>query len=268
MNEQTVDTLSPEKPSQNPRKTFDQGPTQSFFDFSITTAEHFNRKSNQKYDLSEPFTGIVLTSQEVTYDQLRSRTSDSFTEHIVTESLTSGDQTKVYEFYVFIKALADYYKTISINDLELYTRLKAVVSSKNPSDQFPKKDLDVINNSFKTSNEKIKALSQLEETIKAGMHRFYSTKFKAQSDYMIVSVKFFDKNQLEYGQLIENITTNVNIPSLKNLQRKIREFKTSRKYEKMFEESDKSTKAKKFEDQDRENAAGETTTTIVTGLEA
>ena len=67
---------------------------------------------------------------------------------------------------------------------------------------------------------------------------------------MVVSVKFYDKNQLEYGEAIKNITPSVDIPQLKNLQRKIREFKTKAKYKKAFEEQDKINKAKQLEDKE------------------
>lgn len=249
MTSPTIDTLSPEKPSNNPSKTFDQGPTQSFFDFTIASSEQSLKQATQKYDMSEPFNGIVLTSREITYDQLRSRTSDSFADHIA-KTQANKKESKIYEYFIFIKALSDYYKTITLDELELYTRLKAVVSSKNPKEQFLKEDLDTINENFKTAKDKTTAISILEENIISGAHRFYSSNLKAQGDYMVVSVKFYDKNQLEYGEAIKNITPSVDIPQLKNLQRKIREFKTKAKYKKAFEEQDKINKAKQLEDKE------------------
>lgn len=246
MTETTIDAISPEKPSQNPSRTFDQGPTQSFFDFTIAVSEQSIKQNNQKYDMSDPFNGIVLTSREITFEQLRSRTSDSFADYIIKgENIQS--EAKIYEYFVFIKPLSDYYKTISLGDLELYIRLSSVITA-NDQNIFDQEDLAAINENFKTTKDKVQAVSLLEEKIISGAHRFYSSTQKASGDYMVVSVKFHDKNQLEYGELIENITTSVKIPALKNLRKKIKDFKKGLRYRKAFEEQDKINKKKKLED--------------------
>ena len=47
---QTIESLAPEKPSRNPKKTFNQGPTQSFFDFTISGAETAFKEQNKNFN--------------------------------------------------------------------------------------------------------------------------------------------------------------------------------------------------------------------------
>ena len=114
-------------PSQNntktPTKTIDQGPTQSAFDFTISTSEKVQKELNKKYDLSEPFNGIVMDFAEITPAELEANTSTQFASYI-TKGKSPNSQSKIYEYFVFVKGISDYYKKVTVEDLQIYVLLK------------------------------------------------------------------------------------------------------------------------------------------------
>ena len=242
-----ISSIAPNQTNaRTPKKTFDQGPTQSAFDFTIATSEKVEKELNKKYDLSKPFNGIVIDIEEVTPEEMASKTSKQFASHI-TKGKSPNSQSKVYEYYVFVKGVTDYYKRISVEDLEIYARLKTAHSLIEKG-ALTSGDMLLIKEEFKTKKERVLAIQEMQKKIKAGVHKFYSSRLLVSSDFMLTSVRFADDRKLEFGELVGVINTDVEIPKVVALQRKIRQFR--RDLEKIVKNKDneKLQKLKQLED--------------------
>ncbi|MEC8287800.1 MAG: hypothetical protein VXZ62_03200, partial [Pseudomonadota bacterium] len=133
-------------------------------------------------------------------------------------------QSKIYEYFVFVKGISDYYKKVTVEDLQIYVLLKTahdviergIVTSG---------DISFIKEEFKTKKERILAINNLRKRIRSGVHRFYSSKLLVSSDFMLTSVKFADEKKMEFGELVGIINTDVEMPKIVGLQRKIRQHR-------------------------------------------
>ena len=237
-------------PNQNntktPTRTIDQGPTQSAFDFTISTSEKVQKELNKKYDLSKPFNGIVMDFAEISPEELDGKTSTQFASYI-TKGKSPNSQSKIYEYFVFVKGITDYYKKVTVEDLQVYILLKTAHDVIERG-MLTSGDISIIEEEFKTKKERILAINNLQKKIKGGVHRFYSSKLLVSSDFMLTSVKFADENKMEFGELIGVINTDVEIPKIVGLQRKVRQHR--RELEKIVKNKsdEKRKKLKQLED--------------------
>ena len=174
---------------------------ETFFDFVMNNIRELNEKTNLKYDLSKDLHAVIFMCRPITDRELITRTSETFCSSLTNNKIA----VKVYEYFVYIPNISDYQMVPSIEEMEVFYRLKhasrALKDSDTNKDGTPEsQELTDIKQVFPTQETREGVMNMIEEKIES-LYRFYSVEEKTGSNLVNCIVRFHDENSLQYGKL-------------------------------------------------------------------
>ena len=201
-----ADITNHQPEGKTPQKTqYDKSSgNETFYDFVMNNIKELNEKTNLKYDLSKDLHAVIFMCRPLTSEELIIRTSKTFCSSLTNDK--SG--VKVYEYFVYVPNISDYQLVPSIEEMEVFYRLKHASralkdSETNKNGKSESQELNDIKEVFPTQETREGVINMIEEKIES-LYRFYSVEEKTGSNLVHCKVKFYDENSLQYGKLTQS----------------------------------------------------------------
>jgi hypothetical protein len=213
------------------RRKYDSTSREGFLNFVMNNVREMQDSLNEKHDLSKELPGVCLFARVITPQELIKRTSKSFSEGYVDDSVG-----KIYECFVFVAGISDPMIGLIEEELEVFHLLRSAerrfLEYKSNQSQLKKEApdllLDMITKHFKKTEERRFVVNHIQKKIES-FHRFY---YKgAEDSYAPIGmtqckIRFHDKKNLQYGKFIKssalkNNSTTESIEASMKLVRKL-----------------------------------------------
>ena len=196
-----------------------------FIDYTMRKLNEVDKKLSEKHDLSKSQNGYILYKRIVSASQASTRTSESFM-----NSISKDNKNKIWEFFVFVPEISDSISAPTTDQIDLYNQIKKADSDyASSNEEYEGSQKKLFDESF-NDYEKTQFLQKMEQKLLSQI-RFYGTAPTSPGNGIReCKVMFPDKNNLQYGRMIE-IGKQFTVQSSLALKERIRKAKKDMKIE-------------------------------------